>query len=164
MNYNKIIFVEENDTCRAPMAAALLRECHLNRPLEIVSRGLVVLFPEPLNQKAEAVMIGNGINLEHFTSTQFRTEEVYLNTLILTMEHKQRDRVRMLLGDDFPAEQVQTLNEYVGEELEIMDPYGATLPAYGVLFESLNRTIKKLAELLNGEKKEENTENKKEEA
>ena len=146
------------------MAAALLKECPLKRPMEIVSRGLVVLFPEPLNQKAEAVMIGNGINLENFTSTPFRPEEVYLNTLVLTMEQKQRDRVRDLLGPDFPEEQVQTLNEYVGEELEIMDPYGATLPAYGVLFESLNRTIKKLAELLNGEKKEENTENKKEEA
>lgn len=152
VNYHKIIFVEENDTCRAPMAAALLKECPLKRPIEIVSRGLVVLFPEPLNQKAEAVMIGNGIVLSNFTSTPFRPEEVYLNTLVLAMEQKQRDRVRQLLGSDFPENQVQTLNEYVGEELEIMDPYGATLPAYGVLFESLSRTIKKLAEQLNEEK------------
>ena len=34
MNYHKIIFVEENDTCRSPMAAALLRACRLDRPVE----------------------------------------------------------------------------------------------------------------------------------
>lgn len=150
MTITKIIFVEENDTCRSPMAAALLRACQLDRPVEVQSRGMVVLYPEPMNQKAEAVMIGNGLDTEGFTSTQFDPEEVFLNTLVLTMEQKQRDKIREMLGPDFPEDQVQTLNEYVGEELEIMNPYGATLPAYGVLFESLNRTIQKLADILNG--------------
>ena len=89
MTINKIIFVEENDNCRSPMAAALLRACPLYRPVEVESRGMVVLYPEPMNQKAEAVMIGNGLNPEGFTSTQFNPEEVFLNTLVLTMEQRQ---------------------------------------------------------------------------
>ena len=44
--------------------AAILQREHLNFPVEILARGIVVLFPEPLNQKAEAVMISNGITLE----------------------------------------------------------------------------------------------------
>ena len=59
--YNRIVFVAESGTCRAPMAAGIFREYSLNHPVEVLVRGLVVLFPEPLNQKAEAVMISNGI-------------------------------------------------------------------------------------------------------
>ena len=65
--YNRIVFVAESGKCRAPMAAGIFREYSLNHPVEVLVRGLVVLFPEPLNQKAEAVMISNGINLEGFT-------------------------------------------------------------------------------------------------
>ena len=49
------------------MAEGILNECALKFPATIESRGLVVLFPEPLNQKAEAVMISNGINMERGT-------------------------------------------------------------------------------------------------
>ena len=62
--YNKIIFVAENGTCRAPMAAGILKDMLPGKQIEILPRGLVVLFPEPLNQKAEAVMISNGLPTE----------------------------------------------------------------------------------------------------
>lgn len=68
--YNRILFVAENGTCRAPMAAGILGEYVLKHPVEIGARGMIVLFPEPLNQKAEAVMISNGINLEGYMSAQ----------------------------------------------------------------------------------------------
>ena len=45
----RIIFVAEAGTCRAPMAAALLKEYTLKHPVEVLARGLVVLFQEPLN-------------------------------------------------------------------------------------------------------------------
>ena len=51
----KIIFAGKRAICREPMAAAILQREHLNFPVEILARGIVVLFPEPLNQKAEAV-------------------------------------------------------------------------------------------------------------
>jgi len=41
------------------------------------------------------------------------------------------------------------LTELVGEELEIMNPYGGTLQSYGLCFETLRQTIKKLVKLLN---------------
>ena len=69
--YNRILFVAESGTSRAPMAAGILSEYTLKHPVTIECRGLVVLFPEPLNQKAEAVMISNGINWENFIPGAF---------------------------------------------------------------------------------------------
>ena len=146
--WDKVVFVCRSDTCRAPMAAALLRECSLKREVEIESRGMVVLFPEPLNQKVSAVMISNGINLEGYMSEQLVAEEVDANTLLLVMEAKEIPQVLGIVGED-KLPQVQVLTTLVGEELEIMDPYGAPLPSYGLCFESLSKTIKKLAVWLN---------------
>ena len=53
--YNKLIFVDDDDNSRAPMAKIIMRSKYLLGPMEVESRGLVVLFPEPMNQKAEAV-------------------------------------------------------------------------------------------------------------
>ena len=146
--WDKVIFVGKSGTCRAPMAAALLRECSLKREIEIEARGLVVLFPEPLNQKVSAVMISNGINLEGYMSEQLVAEDVDANTLLLVMEAKEIPQVLGIVGED-KLPQVQVLTTLVGEELEIMDPYGAPLPSYGLCFESLSKTIKKLASWLN---------------
>ena len=55
IRYKKLIFVDTNDNCRAPMAEMILKRKFLTNPLTIESRGMVVLFPEPLNPKAEAV-------------------------------------------------------------------------------------------------------------
>ena len=48
-------------------------------------------------------------------------------------------------------ENVHVLTELVGEELEIIDPYGGTLQAYGLCYETMRKTIKKLVNLLNEE-------------
>ena len=66
--YDRVLFVAESGTCRAPMAVGILKEQILKHPVEVEARGMVVLFPEPLNQKAEAVMISNGITMEDYMS------------------------------------------------------------------------------------------------
>ncbi len=147
-SYKRIVFVAESGTSRAPMAAGILGECALKNTVEIVTRGLVVLFPEPLNQKAEAVMISNGINMEGFMSSQVCSEDFDDDTLVLTMEARQRQKIL----ENFPhakPENVQVLTELVGDELEIIDPYGGTLQAYGLCYETLSKSIKKLVKLLN---------------
>lgn len=146
--WDKVVFVCKSDTCRAPMAAALLRECSLKRDIQIEARGLVVLFPEPINQKVSAVMISNGINMEGYMSEQLVAEDVDEHTLVLVMEAKHIPQVLAIIGEE-KLPQVQVLTTLVGEELEIMDPYGAPLPSYGLCFESLSKTIKKLAVWLN---------------
>lgn len=145
---DKIIFVAKSGTSREPMAAGIMNEFVLKKPVEILARGLVVQFPEPMNQKAEAVLISNGINTEGFTSKQLDIEEVTENTIILTMESSDRDKVLELYPEINP-EQVYVLSEFVGDELEILDPYGGALQNYGLCYESLRMTIKKLVKILN---------------
>ena len=148
MAYTKIIFVSQTGTCREAMAAGIMADFTLRNPVEILSRGLVVQFPEPMNQKAEAVLISNGINAEGFISQQL-TEEDFDGALVLTMEAVQRERILEQFENANP-DNVQVLTEYVGDELEILDPYGGALPAYGLCYETLRKSIKKLVKKLNG--------------
>ena len=148
--YNRIIFVAESGTCRAPMAAGILGQYSLKHPVEILTRGLVVLFPEPLNQKAEAVMISNGINMEGFMSVQLTEEDFTEDSLVLVMERAQLEKVFEKFPEADP-ENVHVLTELVGDELEILDPYGGTLQSYGLCYETLRKTIRKLVSYLNEE-------------
>lgn len=148
MAYKKIIFVAQTGTCREAMAAGIFGEFVLQNPLEIISRGLVVQFPEPMNQKAEAVLISNGINMEGFVSKQLMEEDITEDALVITMEQQQKARILEQYENVIP-ENIQVLTEYVGDELEIIDPYGGALPAYGLCYETLRKSIKKLVKKLN---------------
>ena len=141
----KIIFVGKRAICREPMAAAILQRETLNFPVEILARGFVVLFPEPLNQKAEAVMISNGIILENYTSSQLESTDFGGTTLILTFDQTSKEKVLEMDG----AQNVEVLTDLTGDELEILDPYGAELVTYGICYETLSNSIHKLAKILN---------------
>lgn len=130
------------------MAAGIMQEISLKHPTEILARGLVVQFSGPLNQKAEAVMISNGINMEGYNSEQLSEEDITEETLVLTMESTQRTRVLEQYANA-NEENVYVLTEYIGDELEIIDPYGGTLTAYGLCYESLRTSIRKLVKMLN---------------
>lgn len=147
MAYTKIIFVAQTGTCREAMAAGIMGDFTLQRPVEILSRGLVVQFPEPMNQKAEAVLISNGINMENFVSRQL-TEEDLEDALVFTMEAVQRERI-LEQYENAVEENIYVLTDFVGDELEILDPYGGALPAYGLCYETLRKSIKKLVKKLN---------------
>lgn len=144
----RIIFVGRSGTCREPMAVGILKDLYLKYDVEILARGLVVSFPEPMNGKAEAVLISNGITLENFTSAPLRNEDITDGTLVFTMERKQREKVLESFKNTH-VENVYVLTDFVGDELEIIDPYGGSLPAYGLCYETLRKSIKKLVNILN---------------
>ena len=90
--YKKLIFVDADDTSRAPMAKVIMKTKPLFRPIEIDSRGLVVLFSQPINQKAEAVLISNGYSAKDHASAALSSRDIGEDTLILTMEEEQREK------------------------------------------------------------------------
>ena len=93
-------------------------------------------------------MISYGINLEGFMSSQITAGDFGEDTLVLTMEAQQRQKL-LEMFPEAKEENVQVLTELVGDELEILDPYGGTLQSYGLCFETMNKSIKKLVKLLN---------------
>ena len=145
MTYNRIVFVGESGNSRAPMAAEILRSMMPADALDIQAKGLVVLFPEPLNQKVEAVMASNGLRTEGFLSTPLKGEDFGEKTLILTMNSSQQERITEQFES---AQNVYVLSDYVGDELEILNPYGQSLQVYGLCFETLQRTVSRLVKKL----------------
>ncbi|MCR5546886.1 MAG: phosphotyrosine protein phosphatase [Lachnospiraceae bacterium] len=144
--YKRIIFVAGNGITRAPMAAEIFKTL-CNEDMEILSRGIIVAFPEPLNQKTEAVMISNGITVGDFESKQITNDEITEDTILFVMEESKRVK----LIEELPnatEENTFVLTSFVGEELEIMDPYGGSLQTYGICFEMLKATLTKVAEKL----------------
>ena len=143
----RIIFVGRSGSCREPMAMGILMDLTLKLEIEILARGLVVSFPEPMNGKAEAVLISNGITLENFTSKQLKNEEITENTLVFTMERTQKEKV-LSHYQNANMENVHVLTDFVGDELEILNPYGGSLQSYGLCYETLRKSIKKLVKIL----------------
>ena len=108
--------------------------------------GLVVLFPEPVNPKAEAIMKSAGMTLEGHVAKQFDSESLQPDTLILTVDESTKKK---MISEYENTENVYTLSEFAGEGEEIPDPYGKPLTAYGECFEVLKRLIDQLEEKLN---------------
>ena len=128
------------------MAAELLRQKELKQEYVIDSRGMVVLFPEPANQKAEAVMKSVQLTLEKHTAHALSETEIGEDILILTFEKKQKEKIIAEYGN---PENVYTLYEFIGEEAEFESPYGKPLQAYGECLEKISESIEKLTEELN---------------
>lgn len=139
----RIIFVDENGISRAPMAKALFTRVAGNSSVEVLCRGLVVAFPEPLNQKAEAVMISNEIEVSDFTSEELMDDDITDETLVFTMDRTMQQQVLSRFAHA-TEDNTFVLGYYVGDELETMDPYGGSLQTYGLCFETLKETVVKL--------------------
>lgn len=145
-NFKKVIFVCETGTARAHMAAEAMRREYGKDDLQIVARGLIVLFPEPLNEKAEAVMVSNGLNVQGLTAQPLLSEEIDAQTLVIVMNEGQKAKVK----EDFSrSSNVFTLTEAVGEPGEVLDPYGGPLTGYGKCFEEIEQLVRKLVHKLN---------------
>lgn len=147
----KVVFVSNSDNCRGPMAAELLRNQELKQEYLIESRGLVVLFPEPANQKAEAIMKSHQMTLESHMATQLSEDDLDEETLVLVFEEQQKWKI---ISDYEYVKHVYTLCEYVEDDRPICSAHGQPLVVYGENFELLRELIQKLADKLNEEVQE----------
>lgn len=139
--YNKLIFVSTANTSRSPMAETIYRNLDQNSDIEVVSRGLVVLFEEPVNPKAKTVLNNHELSMGEHVSKQLSVEEVDEHTLILTMNEKQKNSI---INDFGITENIYTINEFAGEMLQIHDPYGGDLVEYEKCYQEIVRVVKKV--------------------
>ena len=133
--YDRLIFVSNSDTCRGPMAEAILKSKFLLSELEVESRGLVVLFPEPVNQK------------DH-TAKMLEQEDFDERTLILVMEDALKQRI---FQEHENVQNTWQLSEYIKEETDVTEPVGGSLADYGACYELLDCMISSLVVVLNEE-------------
>ena len=149
MPYKRVVFVDGDATARSVMAAAIMREEPIGTEVEVLARGLVVLFPEPVNQKIEAILASNNLTAKGHEAVQLTPEDIDSDTLLLVMEKDQIKKVQELSPR---AEHVATVSGFAGFAGDIEPLYGADLPTCGKCFEILQGLVKIIAEkLLNEE-------------
>ena len=113
MDYTKIIFVSKENVLLGPMAEWIMKSILMDKSKQIMSRGLVVLFAEPRDQRVTELLMNHGVPCEEQVSEEFHAEQVDETTLVLTMNFTEKVKV---LEDYGVTEHVYTLREFVQEE------------------------------------------------
>ncbi|RAK20451.1 protein-tyrosine phosphatase [Anoxybacillus vitaminiphilus] len=145
MMANHILFVCTGNTCRSPMAEALLKNKNLP-DIEVKSAGIFAMDGSDASEHAKTVLAEKGVECVH-QSSMLTKEHVEWATYILTMTegHKQHVISR------FPEAQNKTftLKEFVlGESGDISDPFGGSVEMYRQTREELEQLIEQLANKL----------------
>ena len=145
-NYSKVIFICRSNTSRSPMAEAIFNSMEDSIDIEVMSRGSVVLFPEPINPKAEVVLNNHNLSVKEHIARQLEDGDIDENTLALTMS----EALKVEVIREYPTiMNLYTLPEFVGESGDVVDPYGGTLAEYEACFTELVRLVKKTVYKIN---------------
>ncbi|WP_148347794.1 low molecular weight protein arginine phosphatase [Bacillus rubiinfantis] len=136
-----ILFVCTGNTCRSPMAAAILKHKNIDG-IEVKSAGIFAANGTDASAHAKQVLEENEISYAH--SSQLLTDaEINWADLILTMtlSHKRSIQQHYLHASD----KVLTLKEFCGVPggLDVIDPYGGSLEQYQSTFHELEALIDK---------------------
>ncbi|MCM1246240.1 MAG: hypothetical protein NC293_11420 [Roseburia sp.] len=145
MDFKKVIFVGKENITLSPMTEWMFKSILMDKDKEIISRGLVVLFPEPRSMKVTDILIAHSIPCEEQVSKEFSVDEVTEDTLIITMNFAQK--VKVLEAVSSP-ENVYTIKEFAGEDGEIMEPYGGDDSAYEASYVEIKDLLYKIKKKL----------------
>ena len=130
-----VLLVCSGNTCRSPMAAALLRAALAKEggrlaALRVESRGLAALAGSPASTNAVRAMKAIGLGLEGHSSQPLAQGDVDRAVLVLTMG---TGHLRALRGGfaNLPAETALFRGHLPeGQGREIPDPFGGDLAVY----------------------------------
>jgi protein arginine phosphatase len=137
----RILFVCTGNTCRSPMAEAILKNKAVDT-IEVRSAGIYAANGSEASTHAKRVLEDNGIVHNH-SSSLLTSVEVEWADLILTMTSSHK----LAILQQYPhvSQKVYTLKEYSGEGFnhDVVDPYGGPLAIYEETFRELNGLIDK---------------------
>ena len=151
----KILLICTGNTCRSPMAAAML-VARLGGSCPVSSAGTAAHAGDPAADLAVQVMAERGLDLNAHQAQPISRELVDQADLVLTMTRAQRQLVIELAPG--AADRVFTLVEYAtcptclpcGEELDIPDPLGMGVDVYRATADRLQRLMERVAGKLTG--------------
>ncbi len=138
-----ILFVCAGNTCRSCMAEAIFNHLNNIENISAASAGVSVVRDSRTSKNSAAVVEYNtGVDLSKREAVQLTEKHISDSGLILTMTNNIKNH---LIGW-FPnySNKIFTLNEYVGVEGEISDPYGGDISVYNNTYNDMQEKIKLL--------------------
>ncbi|HHT06286.1 MAG TPA: ribose 5-phosphate isomerase B [Hydrogenispora sp.] len=156
-----ILFVCTGNTCRSPMAAALLRQLLNERGgkfknIRVSSAGLYAQPGAPASPEAVETMRGYGVDLSNHLARELAREELAAADLILTMTNAQKNQIIKI----FPGVKDRTyvLREYIKakspagkDQWDVPDPFGQPLVVYQKCAAALEKDLRAFIDLLASE-------------
>ncbi len=139
-----IMFVCTANICRSPIAEKLFREMIAREGLALASDSCgLIEGGHIISLNSMQLLLERGImDAQSHVSKQVTPQMVSSSWLVLTMEERQRDWLRN--ANPNATNKIWTLNEIVGEEGDIKDPYGSDLDSYRKTFEIIENRLTQL--------------------
>ncbi|SDN24048.1 protein-tyrosine phosphatase [Psychrobacillus sp. OK028] len=144
-----ILFVCTGNTCRSPIAEALLKSQNIDG-LEVRSAGIYAMDGGPISQNSQLVLEREMIPYTH-SSSAINESLVDWADLILTMTASHKHAI--ILGFPHAISKVYMYKEFVtpNDIQDVSDPYGGDLNTYEGTFKELQVLTNELVNKLQGE-------------